>query len=36
MIEIFNAISNIAEQIEKDIFKGVSDEFFGELVDKNH
>ncbi|NLO17658.1 MAG: fructose-bisphosphatase class I [Arcobacter butzleri] len=28
MIEIFNAISNIAEQIEKDIFKGVSDEFF--------
>ncbi|MFA6685833.1 MAG: hypothetical protein WCS26_11325 [Arcobacteraceae bacterium] len=28
MIEIFNAVSNIAVHIEKDIFKGMSDEFF--------
>ncbi|QOG13165.1 fructose-bisphosphatase class I [Arcobacter sp. FWKO B] len=28
MIEIFNAVSNIAVDIEKDIFNGLSDEFF--------
>lgn len=28
MIEIFNAVSNVAVHIEKDIFKGMSDEFF--------